>query len=141
MSIRSSISEKSCTVIASTFNLIPESSSSSSYNDSFLSSHSESAPHTQAALCVRNILTPETQPQNEKSLISTLDLENTSLEEARRGLNILRLWQKSKPDEGASIEEYKRRAQERWPKAALFEKELPWDRLQTNAGSGLLLGF
>lgn len=133
------MSEKLRTVIASSFTLIPESTSPSAYNDSFLSKHSQSATHAQSVLCVRNILSPETIAQNKKELVATIDLEQVALEEARQGLNVLRMWGEDQHEEGSPIEDYKRKAKDRWPQATVFEQELPWDRLRIAVSDGVLL--
>lgn len=138
-SVRSSLPENVRSVITSTFDIIPESTPLKAYNDSFLSRNSDSIPCTHAALRVRNFLAPESQSQNEQDLLQTLEAEDVTIEDAKEGLDILRAWKTKKGGDGTEsiMQEYKRKAQERWPKATIFDKETPWDRLKMTVNGGL----
>lgn len=90
---------------------------------------------------MRNFLSPETQAKNERDLLKTIEGEETTMQDAREGLDVLKLWRRKNrgTDEGGDIiEEYKRKARERWPNSTIFDKELPWDRLKMTINGGIL---
>ncbi|EFR03747.1 NMDA receptor-regulated protein 1 [Nannizzia gypsea CBS 118893] len=96
--------------------LLPKSTDLTQWNEEFLSTHAKSAPHVQAALTVRQMLKPESKEQAEKDLISSIDLDNTSLEQALAGLSLLDEW-------GSTVEtkaSYSTSARRRWAEASVF---------------------
>ncbi|EEH45636.1 peptide alpha-N-acetyltransferase complex A subunit NAT1 [Paracoccidioides brasiliensis Pb18] len=105
-------------VIAADFDpLLPKSQDLTNWNESFLSQHKSSAVHVQAALSVRQLLAPDSKPQCEKELISTVDLETASLEDAIAGLHLLDDWHSSQEAKAAYISQ----AQKRWTEASAFQ--------------------
>ena len=104
-------------VINAEFNdLLPASTGLDKHNDDFLQEHHETAPHVQACLKVRQMLDPSTSEKVQQDLIRTLALENCSLKDAVRGLEILEEW---KP-EPKYKDDYIAAAHERWPEASAF---------------------
>lgn len=99
--------------------LSPKSPSLGEWNEAFLSAHKTSTPHIHAAASVRKLINPDSQPQNEKNLISTLGLENTSLEDAVAGLQLLNDWGSSDDTRA----EYTQAAHKRWAEASAFQSE------------------
>ena len=79
--------------------------------------HHESAAHLQSCLKVRQLLDPGSSEKNQQDLIRTLALERISLEDAVRGLTMLKEW-KAKPQ---YVNDYVTAAHERWPEASAFE--------------------
>lgn len=88
------------------------------FNTVYLQSHAGSAPHVQAALMMRQLLDPATMENNSKDVIRTLALEEAELEDAIRGLEMLKEWG---ADEKFSSD-YVSAAKERWPEAIIFQK-------------------
>lgn len=71
----------------------------------------------QAALRTRRALIPDQSDQDHVDLLTTLDTESASLDDAIKGLNLLKEWH-AKPGD---IKEYVQKAGERWPKATVFQ--------------------
>jgi len=86
------------------------------FNDDFLSKHSKSAAHVRSALFVRQSLDKSTQTKNEEGLTSTLDLDNTTLPDALKGLATLKSWK----SDSSIQEEYVQKAKKRWSEASVF---------------------
>ncbi|KAL8782481.1 MAG: hypothetical protein Q9195_009635 [Heterodermia aff. obscurata] len=91
------------------------------HNDTFLATHKLSAPHIHAALRARYALASPSEleavkEEGQKELLKTLELgeEGCKLEDAVRGLELLRWWD-------VSEEAYRAKARERWPEATVFE--------------------
>ena len=104
-------------VINAEFNpLLPASTDLAKHNDAFLQEHHDSAAHVQACLKVRHLLDPSTSDKNQQDLIRTLALEKSTLEDATRGLEILKEW-KAKSQ---YVDDYTTAAKERWPEATSF---------------------
>ncbi|KAL8712323.1 MAG: hypothetical protein Q9220_003474 [cf. Caloplaca sp. 1 TL-2023] len=82
----------------------------------YLASHSESAAHVQASLCARQALDAETAEENQKDMIRTLALQSVSLEDAVRGLDLLKDWKAQSRYRNIYIAA----AHERWPEATVF---------------------
>ena len=130
-SIRSSLPEKLSGIFMSIFDFISESTSAIAYNESFLSRYSDDGSRIHAALRVRRSISPDTQAQNERDLLNTLDLDGLPLEEARQGLVMFREW-KGGDGQSEVIDEYERKARARWPHSTVFDRDALWDRPQWN---------
>ena len=130
-SIRSSLPEKLSSIFTSMFDFMTESTSATAYNESFLSRHSDDASCIHAALRLRNSISPDTQAQNERDLLNTLDLDRLLLEEARQGLVMLREW-KGGDGQSEVMDEYEHKARTRWPHSTVFDRDALWDRPQWN---------
>lgn len=99
--------------------LSPKSANLGEWNESFLAAHKTSAPHVHAAASVRRLIGPESQSKNEKDLLSALELESASLDDAVAGLQLLKDW-------GSSDElkaQYVQTAHKRWSAASAFPDE------------------
>ena len=91
----------------------------SKLNNDFLQAHHESAPHVQASLRAKcELLDPASKDNASQDLIRTLALEGSTLEDALRGLELLRGW---KADE-KYVYTYIAAAHERYPKATAFQE-------------------
>ncbi|PGH01756.1 peptide alpha-N-acetyltransferase [Blastomyces parvus] len=99
--------------------LLPKTQDLTSWNESFLSAHKSSAEHVQAALSVRQLLNPDSKSQGEQELLSTVDLETTSLEVALAGLHLLDDWHSSQDAKSAYISQ----AQKKWAEASIFQPQ------------------
>lgn len=99
-------------------NIVPPSSDLSSWNDSYLSKHKDSALHILAALRVRQLLDPTSSAKNEIDLLRSLDLPSINIKEAEGGLDLLKEWN-SKSD---IKEKYLAAASKRWPQATVFKR-------------------
>ncbi|OJD11704.1 hypothetical protein AJ78_07572 [Emergomyces pasteurianus Ep9510] len=107
-------------VIAADFDpLLPNTQDLTNWNESFLSTHSSSAAHVQAALSVRQLLNPDSKSQGEKELLSTVNFETTSLEDALAGLHLLDDWHSSQDAKSAYVSQ----AQKRWAEASVFQPQ------------------
>ncbi|PGH18591.1 hypothetical protein AJ79_00370 [Helicocarpus griseus UAMH5409] len=114
------IHEKISEAIAADFDpLLPKSQDLTSWNDSFLSAHKSSAAHVQASLSVRQLVSPDSKSQGEKELLSTVDFETTSLEDALAGLHLMDDWNSSQDAKSAYINQ----AQKRWAEASAFQPQ------------------
>ncbi|KAL8654086.1 MAG: hypothetical protein Q9226_003568 [Calogaya cf. arnoldii] len=85
-------------------------------NSEFLSKNSDSAAHVQASLCARQVIDPKTADENQKDVMRTLALPSVSLEDAIRGLDLLKDWKA----QSRYQEDYTTAAHERWPEATAF---------------------
>ena len=95
----------------------------SAWNNEFLNYHKSSASHVQAGLRVRALIGKEAMEANEKDLCETLLFEDTSMQNASAGLELLHEW-------GSSEEvkvRYKSMASERWKMASVF-RPMRYDR-------------
>jgi hypothetical protein len=99
--------------------LSPKSPSLGDWNNSFHATHKSSAPHVHAAASVRRLINPESQSQNEKDVLSSLDLESTSLADAVAGLQLLADWGSSDDVKA----QYVQTAHKRWSEASAFQAE------------------
>ncbi len=107
-------------VIAAEFDpILPVSADLSKQNDEFLQKHNESAPHVHACLKARQFLDPSSSEKNQQDVIRTLALEGSSLEDAVRGLELLKEWKAKDQYQ----EDYLAAAHERWPEASAFKKK------------------
>ena len=107
-------------VINAEFNtLLPASTDLAKQNDEFLEQHHDSAAHVQSSLKVKRLLDPESDEKTQQDLIRTLALEGCGLQDALRGLELLREW-KAKSQ---YVDDYVAAAHERWPNATAFEKK------------------
>ena len=107
-------------VIAAEFDpILPASADLSKHNDEFLQNHHDSARHVQACLKARQFLDPSSSDTNQQDVIRTLALEGSTLEDAMRGLELLKEW-KSKDQ---YRDDYLAAAHERWPEASAFKKK------------------
>ncbi|EAW10623.1 peptide alpha-N-acetyltransferase complex A subunit NAT1 [Aspergillus clavatus NRRL 1] len=97
--------------------LLPKSQDLGKWNESFLSTHKDSAPHTQAGLICRQLLQPESKAQCEKDLTSTLDLSDISIETALAGLEMLHEW----GSDQAAKTAYAEKASNKWPESSVFQ--------------------
>ena len=70
-----------------------------------------------ACLKVRQFLDPSSSEKNQQDVIRTLALEGSSLEDAARGLELLKEW-KAKDQ---YRDDYLAAAHERWPEASAFK--------------------
>ncbi|KAI9814463.1 MAG: hypothetical protein M1827_003319 [Pycnora praestabilis] len=105
-------------IINSEFILLPKSTLLSTTNDDFLSQHKSSVSHIQTGLRVRQMLSSDTLPQNEKDLLATLDLEDVTFVQAKAGMELLRDWKSGQRDT------YRAKAAERWPEVTAFKANL-----------------
>lgn len=117
-SLQEPLPAKVSEIVSSEFEkLLPKSQSLGDWNESFLSSHKTSVPHVQAALTVRLLLNPDSKSQCEKELLSTLDLEDASIEKAVAGLDLLDEWRSSL----AAKQTYIEKAYLKWSEASPFQ--------------------
>lgn len=100
-------------------NLLPASTDLAKHNDSFMQGFHDSAPHVQAYLKVRQLLEPSSSEKNQQDLIRTLALEGCRLEDAVRGLDLLKEWNAK----GQYVDDLTAAAHERWPEASVFERK------------------
>ena len=109
--------------------LIPKDADLTKINNDFLQTHHESASHVQTALRARvDILDPSSKDTASQDMIRTLALEAGSLEDATRGLELLKNWKA----EHQYIDTYIATAHERYPKATAFqEKKANSDSIQS----------
>ena len=104
-------------VINAEFNdLLSASTDLAKHNDDFLQKHHDSASHIQACLRVRQMLDQGTSEKNQQNLIRTLALGGCNLDDAVRGLELLKEW-KAEPK---YRDDYIAAAHERWPEASAF---------------------
>lgn len=73
----------------------------------------------QACLKVKQFLDPSSIEKNQQDVIRTLALEGSSLEDALRGLDLLKEWDAK----GQYRDDYITAAHERWPEAIVFKKK------------------
>lgn len=107
-------------VINAEFNaLLPASIDLSKHNDNFLEEHHDSAAHVQACLKVRRLLDSNRDEKNQQDLIRTLALEKCGLEDAVRGVELLKEWKA----QSQYVDDYVAAARERWPEASAFEEK------------------
>ncbi|GMG12192.1 unnamed protein product [Aspergillus oryzae] len=97
--------------------LLPKAQNLDEWNESFLSTHKDSAPHTQAALTCRQLLKADSKAQCEKDLTATLDSQVDSIETALAGLQLLDEW---KSDQAAKAA-YAEKAKSKWPESSVFQ--------------------
>jgi len=109
-----SIPEKVTEVIKTEFTLFPLATTPSSFNEDFLSKHSDSARHIFACLRVRQLLQSHEKSKSESEILASLNLANIKLTEAIEGLEILSLWK-------SSTESYILKANSIWPEATIFK--------------------
>lgn len=105
-------------VLKSNSNIVPLTADLSSFNDTYLSEHRDSAPHVQSALRVRALLGPSSKPQNETELLKTLELPDISTQQAEDGLRLLKQWK----SDATVREKYEEAARGKWPRATAFAK-------------------
>jgi len=111
---------KTMEVINAEFNtLLPATTDLAEQNNDFMQKHHDSAAHVQAGLKVRQLLDPDSSDKNQQDVIRTLALEESSLEDAVRGLEMLKAW-KAKPQ---YMHDYVAAAHERWSEASIFERK------------------
>jgi peptide alpha-N-acetyltransferase len=96
--------------------LLPKSQKLDEWNASFLSENKNSVPHKHAYLTCQQLLTPESKPETEKELASTLDASIVSLETALAGLDLLGEWGSNQAAKTA----YAEKASSKWPESTLF---------------------
>lgn len=97
--------------------LLPKSQNLTEWNDSFLSANKGSVPHLQAALTCRQLLKPDTKPQCEKELASTLDSDLVSIENGLAGLSLLNEWGSDQSAKKA----YAEKANKKWIESSVFQ--------------------
>ncbi len=114
---------KAMEVINAEFNtILPAGTDLTKHNDEFMQEYHGSASNVQAALRVRRLLDPGSNEKNQQDVIRTLALEGSNLEDAVRGLDLLKEW-KAKD---RYLNDYVAAAHERWPEASAFEKKEDW---------------
>ena len=89
-------------------------------NEEYLESHKNSAPHVQSVVRFRNVLKPkaeDTKSNSATDLQATLSLENTTLQQAVDGLQLLD--ELEVPSDAR--QQYLQAANERWPEASAFK--------------------
>lgn len=96
--------------------LLPKTQKLDEWNDSFVTTHKDSVAHVQAALTCRQLLKPDSKPQCEKGLQSTLDLGDISIDKALAGLDLLSEWGSDQATKTAYIQ----KASSKWPEATVF---------------------
>lgn len=109
---------KTAEVLKACADIVPAKADLSSFNDSFLNKHKESAQHVQHALQTRSILDPPSKSQNEKDLLATIDLPSTTMGSTAAGLELLAGWKSDK----AVKDQYLQVARKRWPDATIFKE-------------------
>ncbi|KAL8705870.1 MAG: hypothetical protein Q9201_001018 [Fulgogasparrea decipioides] len=85
-------------------------------NADYLATNNGSAAHVQASLRVRQLLDPKSADENQKDVIRTLALPSVSLEDAIRGLDLLKFWKAPAQYQ----DDFAAAAHERWPEATAF---------------------
>ncbi|MCJ1266524.1 hypothetical protein MMC22_006409 [Lobaria immixta] len=98
--------------------ILPKDVDLAAFNSDFLAQHSSSARHVHSFLQARQYLDPNTREQNQKDFLGTLGLDETSVQDASVGLEILKGWEV----EPAVRKEYTATAHERWPEASAFNE-------------------
>ncbi|OJZ92368.1 hypothetical protein ASPFODRAFT_28139 [Aspergillus luchuensis CBS 106.47] len=96
--------------------LLPKGQNLEEWNNTFLSTHKESVPHQQAGLTSRQLLKPDSKPQCEQDLISTLDSKDITIDTALAGLELLSEWGSNHAAKSAYVE----KASSKWPEATVF---------------------
>jgi peptide alpha-N-acetyltransferase len=99
--------------------LLPKSKSLADWNDEFLAAHSDSPAHVRSVLAVRQSLAPESKPEVEKQLVSSLDLDMASIEDALAGMKLLNSWGSGQEVKTA----YRDQARKRWKEASVFNMQ------------------
>ncbi|KAE8361178.1 NMDA receptor-regulated protein 1-domain-containing protein [Aspergillus caelatus] len=97
--------------------LLPKAQNLDEWNESFLSTHKDSAVHTQAALTCRQLLKADSKAQCEKDLTATLDSQVESIETALAGLQLLDEWKSDQTAKAA----YAEKAKSKWPESSVFQ--------------------
>ncbi|KKK18615.1 hypothetical protein P175DRAFT_0504325 [Aspergillus ochraceoroseus IBT 24754] len=97
--------------------LLPKSQKLDEWNASFLSAHGDSILHKHAYLTCRQLLNPDSRPECESELNSTLDSSDVSLETALAGLNLVTEWGSNQAAKAA----YSEKASGKWPESTLFQ--------------------
>ncbi|KAL8700642.1 MAG: hypothetical protein Q9224_000870 [Gallowayella concinna] len=116
-SLSEPLTSKASEVLEAEFSpLIPPDADLLRLNSDYLAKNSDSAAHVQASLRVRQLLDPKTADDNQKDVIRTLAVPSVSLEDAIRGLDLLKEWKA----ESRYREDYVAAAHERWPEATVF---------------------
>lgn len=116
-SLQEPLPAKISEIVSSEFEaLLPRSQPLDEWNDSFLASHKNSVAHVQAALTARLLLNPDSKSQCEQDLLSTLDLEDASIDKAIAGLDLLNEWRSS----SAAKQTYIEKAHQKWSEASAF---------------------
>ncbi len=110
-----SIPEKTAEVIKAEFNLFPESTTLSDFNEKFLSKNKDSVRHIFAGLRVRQMLPSHDKSKSEPEILACLS-PSVKLSEAIEGLELLSSWK-------SSAESYVAKANSLWPEAAIFKTE------------------
>ncbi|KAF9887782.1 hypothetical protein FE257_009588 [Aspergillus nanangensis] len=96
--------------------LLPKAQKLEEWNQTFMSTHKDSAAHTQAGLTCRQILNKESKPQCEKDLVATLDSSDVSMETALAGVELLEQWGSDQAAKSA----YAQKASSKWPESTVF---------------------
>ncbi|PWY80599.1 N-terminal acetyltransferase catalytic subunit Nat1 [Aspergillus heteromorphus CBS 117.55] len=99
--------------------LLPKAQNLDEWNNTFVSTHKDSVPHQQAGLTSRQLLNPDSKPQCEQDLASTLDSTDITIETALAGLELLNEWGSSQAAQTA----YAQKASSKWPEATVFRLE------------------
>lgn len=99
--------------------LMPPDKDFTVWNNEFLRRHQASATHIQAGLRVRCLLDVNSKASCEAELMSTLSYPTCSLQDATKGLELLKEWD-SLPDRR---EQYRTIARKRWQQASIFQSE------------------
>lgn len=81
--------------------------------------HKDSVLHIQAALASRQLINPDSKPQNEKDLASTLDSSDASIESVLAGRELLDEWRSKQ----ATKQAYAEKAKGKWPESSVFDLE------------------
>ena len=87
------------------------------WNTEFLTANKDSAAHVQAALDGRQLLKPDTRSECAEDLLSTLDLDTITVDEALSGLELLGKW----GNDQASKTAYVQKADSKFPHASVFK--------------------
>ncbi|KAL9104103.1 MAG: hypothetical protein Q9163_000905 [Psora crenata] len=100
--------------------LIPKDTDLATFNDAYLQRHHKSAPHVHTVLQLRAyILDTRFNENHSQDMIRTLALEDSNLEDAMRGLDILKGWNA----QHKHIEDYIAAAHARYPEATAFKEQ------------------
>ena len=87
-------------------------------NEEFLNRNRGKPAHVQAAVRARRVISPENSAEDHKELLTILEADSASLDDAISGLKLLKEWQTSLD----IIDTYAQKAGKRWPKATVFQR-------------------
>ena len=114
-------SNLSTVIEAELSSLLPPDTDLSAFNDEFSKTHAISAPHIQAYIKARRLLGNGSDVQDGKDVLSLLQLDAISLEDAVQGYGLLKAWS----IDPTLQENYLTKARDKWPEADVFTTTSP----------------